>query len=182
MKLLTYKVGCLINALGAGEINAGAQQCNASNRMRSGIAPLLADAWPQIRRADQNLSSYLTPAQILGRYSSCELSDGVTFYNLYGQLHWSQSKVEPTRNTNYAKLAQALQLMTDDLLAKHEASECHVGIPLIGCGLAGGDWDIVQKLVHDTLVVAGIRVTVYVLTESVLRKLTKPTDGLFSSR
>jgi len=34
-------------------------------------------------------------------------------------------------------------------------------MPRIGCGLAGGTWDRIEPLLHRTLTVAGIAVTVY---------------------
>ncbi len=36
-----------------------------------------------------------------------------------------------------------------------------IHMPRIGCGLAGGKWEIVQELVEKTLVNKGFKVTVY---------------------
>lgn len=36
-----------------------------------------------------------------------------------------------------------------------------VHMPRIGAVLAGGDWDVIQRLIHNTLVAHGIEVTVY---------------------
>ncbi|WP_018353282.1 macro domain-containing protein [Longispora albida] len=47
-------------------------------------------------------------------------------------------------------------------LAGHaSALGASVHMPRIGCGLAGGRWELVEPLVERTLVAAGIEVTVY---------------------
>jgi hypothetical protein len=181
---IKYKVGCFIKALASHEVDVGAHQTHACNRMASGIAPLLAMQWPVIRDADIKFSRTLVKPELkMGRFSRCELDDETLFYNLYGQLHWSNDQLEAGRNTNYARLAQALQAMTDDISIEYEdMALVHVGLPLIGSGNAGGDWQIIAKLVHDTLIHAGIQVTVYVIDKAVLNKIARPRKGLISSR
>lgn len=41
-----------------------------------------------------------------------------------------------------------------------------VHMPRIGCGLAGGSWDVVEPLIQDALCARGIAVTVYDLKEN----------------
>jgi hypothetical protein len=38
-----------------------------------------------------------------------------------------------------------------------------VGLPLIGCGLAGGNWKIVEVMIQETLVAKGLQVVIYQL-------------------
>lgn len=50
------------------------------------------------------------------------------------------------------------------------AEECQklgasVHMPRIGCGLGGGTWERVEPILHETLVAAGVPVTVYDLPE-----------------
>ena len=44
-------------------------------------------------------------------------------------------------------------------LATHMGASVHM--PRIGCGLGGGDWDVVAKIIDDTLTSRDISVTVY---------------------
>jgi len=37
----------------------------------------------------------------------------------------------------------------------------NIHMPRIGCGLAGGDWAIVEKIINETLIDKGVSVTVY---------------------
>lgn len=38
-----------------------------------------------------------------------------------------------------------------------------VGLPMLGCGLAGGSWNIVKLMIEETLVNKGLNVIVYKL-------------------
>lgn len=38
-----------------------------------------------------------------------------------------------------------------------------VGLPLIGCGLAGGKWSVVEAMIEETLVAKGLEVFIYKL-------------------
>lgn len=40
-----------------------------------------------------------------------------------------------------------------------------VHMPRIGCGLAGGSWDEIEPIIEETLIKAGVRVTVYDFTK-----------------
>jgi O-acetyl-ADP-ribose deacetylase (regulator of RNase III) len=40
-----------------------------------------------------------------------------------------------------------MQKMQQDL--KDENNEGIIGLPLIGCGLGGGDWEVVSKIINE---------------------------------
>jgi O-acetyl-ADP-ribose deacetylase (regulator of RNase III) len=42
-----------------------------------------------------------------------------------------------------------------------QAVGASVHMPRIGCGLAGGDWEMVEEIIYETLIESGIKVTVY---------------------
>ena len=37
----------------------------------------------------------------------------------------------------------------------------HIGLPQIGCGLAGGDWDIVKKIIQEELIDCNVTVVIF---------------------
>ena len=43
-----------------------------------------------------------------------------------------------------------------------------IGLPLIGCGLAGGDWSIVRDIIADVFEDTFIDVTIFVLEDKYL--------------
>lgn len=174
MTAINYSSGCFIAALKNGDVNAAGQQSNAQCSMTSGLSPILAEAFPQIKEADVNLSEHCTPSDKMGKFSTCLLwvnqNKPVNFFNLYGQLDRSSKRSADDVVRDYADLDRALNLMADELLA-HFSGQLHVGLPLIGCGRAGGDWSIVARLIETAVCAKGIKVTVYVPDEKSQKKV-----------
>lgn len=157
---IQYKVGDLITAGLSREVNVVAHQCNCFNTMGSGIAPLMAKAFVGLRDADNNtLRGDYTK---LGKVSVSYEMDGLLAFNLYGQYSYGRGQ-----HTDYKAVEDSLALMYKIIINnQHITNDLHVGLPRIGCGLAGGDWSIVSKIIEEQLCQKGIPVTVYVLNES----------------
>lgn len=174
MTAINYSAGCFVQALKNGDVNAAGQQSNAQCSMTSGLAPILADNFPQIREADIALSSLLTPSEKMGKFSNCliwvQLNNPLTFFNLYGQLDRSSRRTKDDVVRDYAALECALNAMANELLDNF-SGRLHVGFPLIGCGRAGGDWSVVARLIETAVCAKGIKVTVYVPDESSQQKV-----------
>lgn len=152
---LTYKKGCLIEAAKAGEVDAIAHQANCFNTMKSGIAPLIVAYCPEAGEADQKTSR--GDIAKLGTTSVGFADDNAMIWNLYGQFHYGR---EPgVVYTNYHALEQALTHMGRWLY--QSSGDNSIGLPKLGCGLAGGDWAIVEGLIKKTLVAYGHHVTIY---------------------
>lgn len=56
---------------------------------------------------------------------------------------------------------QAIEAALQDLSDEARARAASVHMPRIGCGLAGGEWAAVERIIERTLVSAGIDVVVY---------------------
>lgn len=56
---------------------------------------------------------------------------------------------------------EAIEAALGELVDEAEALGASVHMPRIGCGLAGGDWAVMERIIDRTLVDAGIPVTVY---------------------
>jgi hypothetical protein len=83
------------------------------------------------------------------------VSDGIMVANLIGQhdIH-SRGSSPPVR---YEAMREGLQRVA----AQAGWTSASVHMPRIGCGLAGGDWSIVEIIVREELATKGITVTVY---------------------
>lgn len=162
--MLKYKVGDLIEAAQSGEVMAIAHCCNCLNTMGSGIAPLIKHAFPSAYQADQE-----TLRGDYGKLGTFSLGEEETLwvYNLYGQYGYSKRKTGG-RDLNYNALYDALCAMADDLHSYDKGGHgaFPVGLPMLGAGLAKGDWDIISLMIEKTLIKAGHDVTVYVLDEN----------------
>lgn len=162
--MITYKKGNLLDAAVRGEVLAIAHCCNCFVNMGSGIAPQIKRLFPYAWEADQQTEkgSY----KKLGTFSLGDPDGfgGPLVYNLYGQHGYGKRKYGG-RDLDYNALYDALAAMADDLQGydKGDFERFPVGLPKLGAGLAGGDWDIIALMIEKTLVAAGCDVTVYVL-------------------
>lgn len=159
---IKYKVGDLIEAAKIGEVNVIAHQANCFCTGKRGIAPLLFSAFPELKEADDGTER--------GEYSKLgkisffiDQETGLIGFNLYGQYHCL--KDHPEYGTQYWALDSALIEMRDMLesYVEYPPEKLRIGFPLIGCGLAGGDWKVVSALIEDAFKDYACSITVYTL-------------------
>lgn len=164
--MLKYKVGDLIKAIQDGEVNVFGHGCNCFVTMGSGIAPLIKEAFPKMYAAD--LKTEKGDKTKLGTCTMAFLNDGsLAGFNLYSQYGYNRRK-QGLRDLDYnalydalVQMKKALQSFTDGSVADYK-----IGLPLIGCGLAGGNWRIVSRIIEEVLVRdGGLDVTIYTLEE-----------------
>lgn len=155
--------GDMVKSMLNGELQAYAHQANCFCTMGKGIAPLLAKANPEVFKADRETEKG-SPYK-LGKFSVTTDTSKPLVYNLYGQFHWSKFKTQKGINTDYNALESSLESALEDMWKKEITK---LGIPLIGCGLAGGEWEIVKDMVIGISDWYQIDVTVFVLDDSYL--------------
>lgn len=134
-------------------------QANCFSTMGAGIAKSIAKLYPEAAIADKG---YLgDPEEKLGKYSLAIIDD-VTVVNLYGQFHYSAK----TKQTNYGMLEKAIDsfLKFAETYPNKAINLAKVGVPhKIGCGLAGGDWNIVEQILERQSEKHGIDIYIYQL-------------------
>jgi O-acetyl-ADP-ribose deacetylase (regulator of RNase III) len=127
-------------------VNRGiiAHQVNARGIMGSGLALHIRDRWPGVY--NDYREAFKKGQLKLGSVILCRVYVGRDLYvaNLVGQDRFGTDR----RYTNYAALEKSLWItrITADYL------HLSVYIPyLMGCGLGGGDWDIIQDIITRQL-------------------------------
>lgn len=132
--------GNLIKLAQDGEFDLIAQGCNCFCRMRSGIAPQIAKAFPDAERVDKETIS--GDYRKLGNYSVGKVYKYkkliMEVVNCYTQHRYGRE--ENVIYLDYEALTLCLRKINHNWPGKH------IGLPLIGCGLAHGDWIIVQEI------------------------------------
>lgn len=118
-------------------ISAIAHGCNCFCKMGAGIAKQIANEFPKVREADKLTKPGDTKK--LGNCTSTELPNGVRVFNLYTQYSFGRG----SRKVNYEAVARAFERLN-----MHLSPEETLAIPLIGCGLAGGDEDIILTIIN----------------------------------
>ena len=134
-----------------------------------GFAAAVKRRWPQSQKAFTVQVTTDRAKLKLGSVVVCELEPGITLLNLVAQQGYGPSTRPRIR---YAALRDCLLSVSE--IAKEQHATVHM--PRIGSGQAGGAWPVVQELVAETLVGAGVGVLVYDLPEG--RRSTKVQGDL----
>ena len=117
-------------------------QANCFKTMGAGIAKSIAKLYPEANKVDKEYKA--SPKNRLGNFSHAVIDDGPTVVNLYGQFGFGVGKVQ----TKYDKLESAIDKFLN-YAKENNVNLSKVGVPYkMGCGLAGGDWDIVLKILN----------------------------------
>jgi O-acetyl-ADP-ribose deacetylase (regulator of RNase III) len=136
--------GNLLDLFDQGEFNVIAHGCNCRGVMGGGIAFDIKRRYPEAHYEDMNCKIPFNRRR-LGRATVASLSedDIKLIFNLYTQ-------VDPGPNAELTAILSSIRFMKDYLLAITESrKDIKIGIPLIGCGIGGLDWDKVSVLFKD---------------------------------
>lgn len=118
-------------------------QANCFSTMGAGIAKSIVDLYPKVAEVDYKLQ--LSKEERFGKYSKVTLDNNLTVVNLYGQFHYGSGR----KQTNYKKLENAIDLFIQDAKKNKNIDLTKIGVPYkMGCGLAGGNWEQVEKILE----------------------------------
>lgn len=132
-------------------------QANCFKTMGAGIAKSIAEKYPEAYLADKSLP--LSPTQRLGKFSYAKAKDRKTVVNLYGQHGYGQGI-----QTDYDSLESAIHQFFTKARKDSSVNLEKVGVPYkIGCGLAGGDWDIVKSILNRQSELHKVTIYIYQL-------------------
>lgn len=133
-----------------------AHGCNCQGVMGSGVAMVVKQRWPG---AFEKYTSDLAWNYSLGDCSFYETEDGKYILNLLTQNKYGTG----TRHVNYVAIINSLKHAIDIAELDYDISIDKVAIPMIGAGLGGGDWNIIESLLQDFEKMYGIEFVVYTL-------------------
>lgn len=131
--------GDLLNLFDAGEFDAIVHGCNCFNTMGAGIALQIKKRYPEAWEVDKN--TIKGHKDKLGTYTTAICSSG-TVINAYTQYHPGCLN-DPKEN--YAAIDEVMRKIAVVFEYKR------IGLPLIGAGLAGGDWNIIKDIIRNNL-------------------------------
>lgn len=122
-------------------------QVNCQGRMGSGIAKTIKEKYPIVFEEYINFcKNAISSKNLLGKCQIININDNLLCANLFGQLYYGY---DGELYTNYEGLKCALMNLYD-FCSYSETKKWIIGIPYnIGCGLAGGDWNIVYKMILE---------------------------------
>lgn len=151
--MLTHKLGCVVQALKSREVGIIAHQANCFNTMGSGVALAIKLAYPEAYEAD--CQTIKGDRSKMGGFTVAFTPQGI-IANLYSQYTYGK---DGALYTDYDALEKALRSLK--FLVDCDDSGLPIGLPKIGCGTAGGDWEIVEAMIAT--IFEGYQVNIYSL-------------------
>ena len=138
--------GDLVDMLHWREFDVGIHGCNCFHHMKSGIAKSMVDTFPGVAEADLYESVYANEEK-LGSFTSRtftgDLLGDVTIINAYTQFTYSRTKMVADYDA-IRRVFRRIKLIFG-------GQELTFGIPKIGAGLAGGDWEVISKIIEEEM-------------------------------
>lgn len=148
--------GDLIQLAKDGEYEAIVHGCNCFCTMGAGIAKKIKQEFPVAYAVDQE--TIAGDKSKLGTYTFAhDPRYNVTVVNGYTQYYY-RSK---TSDVDYSAIQRVFAGMNEDPMFQGKA----IGIPKIGAGLAGGDWEVIRKIINSVTPDLDIEVVAYKIYE-----------------
>jgi O-acetyl-ADP-ribose deacetylase (regulator of RNase III) len=122
--------------------------CNCFCTMGSGIAPQFADKFgaDKFPKEDEKYKGDINKLGTIDSKTVIIDNQQLVVVNSYTQYFYGKSYATSTDlPLNYSALSLCLKKIN------HLFGGKKIGLPKIGCGLAGGDWDIVKKIIKTEL-------------------------------
>lgn len=120
-------------------------QVNCMGVMGSGVAKQVRDRYPKVylKYRDRCTMFKNDPSCLLGQIQSVKIDKNKYIVNVFGQLNCGRVK---KRYTEYWALRRAFKHINFAFSGKS------IAIPyLMGCGLGGGDWNTVSRIIEEEL-------------------------------
>lgn len=168
--------GDLIRLALQGKFDLIAHGCNCQAAMGAGIAKQIKDIFPDAYKIDQLVNEHTHDKEdLMGQYSSYwhHLPDGKHFYilNLYTQLYPGLPSPGCRIPFDYEAFITCLRKINVRFRGQH------IGLPLIGCGLARADKNKVLNIINGELISMDITIVEYESDERIKRSLAEPRLG-----
>lgn len=149
-KMKTVK-GDLIKRAENGEFDVIVHGCNCFHTMGAGIAGQLARKYPEVLQTDIEESEFGDKNK-LGSYTAVQIETDdalFTVVNAYTQFECGGDQ----RYASYDAIDRVFRKLAFDLNVEsiEDYSELKIGYPMIGAGLAGGDWDVIKVIIEKAL-------------------------------
>lgn len=145
---IEYRYGNLLNT----EIPYIAHCVNAQGKMRSGVAKAIREAYP--KAYDDYMDVYNSTGLKMGKVI-CSTNKPHNILHIVGQRNYGY---DGDQYVDYLALRDGFRTINKNV-------QDRVAMPLIGCGLAGGDWRIVSAIIEEEL--TNFQPVVYTLDDGV---------------
>lgn len=120
-------------------------QVNCYGVMGSGVAKAIREKWPEVYRNYKGYCYDHGPTYLMGTCLLVPINNGnQAVVNMFAQNSYGR---DDRRYTSYDSFYNCLEFI-DETVSRH----CSIAFPYgIGCGLGGGNWNIIHAMIEDVL-------------------------------
>ena len=119
-------------------------QVNCQNVMGAGLAKAIYEQFPIVKKEYHKSFKNFSKSDIFGKYFLVELSSELFVANIYSQFKYGNSNKTGIIYTDIKTLINAIKNIAE------KYSKYNIYIPeKIGCGLAGGNWELVKNEIKN---------------------------------
>lgn len=138
-----YIKGNLLNT----ELSNIAHGVNCQGAMGSGVAKAILDKYPLVKKDYKTYYHFVTDLgskeALLGSVQAVALPDGKTVHNCFTQFNFGY---DGQKYLSYEAIIKCFKTLKDRAICN---GMTQLAIPKIGCGLAGGSWEVVEALINE---------------------------------
>lgn len=168
--------GNLITLAKEGQFDVVAHGCNCFCVMGAGIAPIMARAFgcDEFPMEHDDYRGDINKLGTIDYQLAYNNGNPITAVNAYTQFSYGTNhKDGVTKPVDYQAIALCMRKMN------HIFTGLHIGLPLIGCGLAGGDWSIVSQIMRTELKDCDVTIVHFKASENgaEVRKVSNGNSG-----
>lgn len=130
------------------------QQVNCMGVMGAGLAKQVRSRYPEVYKAYRSFCEEYGAEGVWNMTTLliCPTHDGKKIANIFAQFDYGTK----CRKTDYERLRKAFRQIN------REYKGSDVAVPYgIGCGLAGGDWAVVSKIIEEELTDVNLTIVKY---------------------
>ena len=129
-----------------GDLLAGPEKylingCNAQGVMGSGIALQIKRKWPEAY--EYYKYAYVNGGLELGTILTVDCDDKLVIHCITQEFYGGDSN---RVYVDYCAVKNYLRFVN------HNFKQHSIAMPKIGCGLANGDWNIIEQIINETMV------------------------------
>jgi O-acetyl-ADP-ribose deacetylase (regulator of RNase III) len=146
--------GNILEPVGAGAKLVCQLVNDKATKWGGGVARKFARKYPEAEIHYTSSFLSLSPSERLGRVLFADLGEETELASIVAQEGFGPSLFPRLR---YSALQSGLR----EVATKAAASGASIHMPRIGTGAAGGDWGVIEEIIEDEMVRAGLSVTVY---------------------
>lgn len=129
--------------------------CNDIGKWGKGFVLAISKKWKKPEQVYRSCHNYR-----LGDIQVVNVGGSIQVVNMIGQRHiYPQDNIPPIRYEAIEQCFKNLMIDIDTSCNLFERTTVHM--PRIGCGLAGGEWWKIEKIIHNSLIEKNIPVYVY---------------------